>query len=418
MLGKLEKSIIFISLTALLASCIILCIDYPSGDVSRIISLISKYHNGELGLVDFFEQHDANRHFVPNVIVFGIGLLTDFNFKVISFVNLALLFAGLMLLINHYDNKWSRILAIISVLGFTNYVILQDSWHIVFILNFVLLITMLKIEIFSESKYKNLAVISVCFTASFVSIHGLFLWIIALFAKLMNKRSFSEIVLFLIFAGLTLALYFYSFNPNKTLINGESNLYDKTLYAIAYAGGGITQYKAEIALFFGSLMLTTAGVAFLKNIGTGFSRKEIFFFSLFVFAGICMAGTAYGRAHLGLEHATSTHYSLYSTIFFISFLGLVESYSKNKKTFNYTIIFFGVFLMLNWSNGLIRMYQQNEILTGHRDSIIANYPTLTEEDLRNFIWVDPMAERHRVFARKQLSILAEHKYSFFGEDKN
>jgi hypothetical protein len=304
-------------------------------------STFEKYYGGNLHLSDFWQQHNEHRHFLPRLVMFGLGLASGWNTKDEMWLVLALLTVnlGIILAVLLPSGRawWRYWLAIpFAFLVFS----LRQHQNLLcgFQLSFVMAATAALLTFFllaqmqdGQRPWWKFAGAAVAATLGAVSsAHGLLLWLVGVLPLVLLHQPVRQRIKFaavwLVIGAAEWAFYFVDYH--KT-VHPVSEVQERTLancseYFITVVGGALFPLPS-LAKWLGLLLVAIAATVF----GIVITRRRLpqttFWLTVAAFGLLTQAQVAWGRTPFGSGQALSSRYATFSLFLIIGVCGALAT---------------------------------------------------------------------------------------------
>jgi hypothetical protein len=191
------------------------------------INVIEQAHAGNLSLATLWAQHNENRVLFPNLIVVVLGDTTHFNIVIEEYVSAAMLIIATGLLIQTHRRRrpstpWlfycPVAILMFSLVGGSAFYGggntlwgFQMAWYLVLL---GLAVTLFLLDRPSLTWLVLAGAMAAAVVGSFSSLQGLLIWPIGLVLLYLRRRSWRIMVVWIVSAVVTGAIYFYNYNAN------------------------------------------------------------------------------------------------------------------------------------------------------------------------------------------------------------
>ncbi|AWB09766.1 hypothetical protein TDSAC_0390 [Thermodesulfobium acidiphilum] len=333
---------------------------------------ISHQNNFNYLISMLFEQHNEHRILFDRIfILFNYYVFGSINFIFLNYIGYLGLFAifGLMLWLSVKNGVSGIYLLPIPFLTFSlcQYELIsfamasmQQYWQLFFCLIAIILITK------NEDIKTSYLVLSLLFSiiASFTGAGGLIVFPTTLIYLIIYKRGIKNIIIWLSISILTFIFYFVILQYHQTAIGIASHQFvvEHPLKYIAYifcfigniAGDKITSFILGLLLFLSILFL---GSKFYKK------NTALILISFFIIATAAAAGLS--RVSMGVVEATSSRYTIYSSILlaclYILLIGRIKSILYKRNIFIISSLI-AISIFLCWVPKGIASLENKEVL--------------------------------------------------------
>jgi hypothetical protein len=221
------------------------------GDTWTDVNVIGHAHAGNLNLATLWAQHNENRVFFPNLIVIVLGDTTHLNIVIEEYVSAAMLIIATGLLILAHRRRrpstpWFyycpvAILMFSLVGGNPWYATgntlwaFQMAWYLVLL---GLAVTLFLLDRPSLTWPLLVGAMAAAVVGSYSSLQGLLIWPIGLVLLYLRRRSWRIMVVWIISAIVTGAIYFWNYNAGSG--------YSKPSYLLAHPFGATSFFLFSV----------------------------------------------------------------------------------------------------------------------------------------------------------------------------
>lgn len=421
---------LFLSVIPFLALCILVWrygFDAPYMDAWEFVPTLDRFYAGRLSFADLWHQHNEHRIFLPRTVMVLLAWLTHWNLRAELAATLAFTLGTFVCILALWRRTASRtdirllgpalLLAGLLVFSPAQYEIWLWGWLLQITMNvFFVVATIVILTGRGYDRTQFVLASLACFAATNSFAAGLILVPVYLGLTLWRfwkvPGSWVYFIAASLWAILLVCLYFIGLKSSAGSSRYVLELRQLPLflpYVCAYLGAPLANWNAGMAIAIGALGLVTFA-GFL----TGLIRRHVSSdlapcLALAAFAIGTALLTAFGRAASGPAQALSSRYIVYSTLFWIAWLGLFSLWAykaKQKRTktaWLATILCVAALLIPVYGYGLYRADELHDAFFLGRKALIGEGP---QEDLH---WLYPvpqnLLERRRTIQEHRLAIL-------------
>ncbi len=301
------------------------------------VNLVEHLRNGTLSLPLLWAQHNENRIFFPNLITLALAETVHLNIVIEVVISTVFWWAGAATLILTHHRRapsvnWLWYIPVIA--GFGSLLTQSDllfgfrmSW---FLTMFSLSVVLMLLDREEIHRPTTAFAVTAAVIGSFSALQGLLIWPAGLALLLLRRRSRATLVVWIVSACATTALYFFHYDFAQDAVGaGSGPSGPKAMVQFFFTsignlfGTGFRTPKSESGYVFaiGVVVFACAVVAIVHGIrhprGTGPLGVALITFGL-----LFEASGAIGRTRLGL--AAEGRYCIFTlTIWIGSYLALV-----------------------------------------------------------------------------------------------
>jgi hypothetical protein len=323
------------------------------GDAWTDINVIGHAHTGNLSLATLWAQHNENRVFFPNLIVVVLGDTTHFNIVIEEYVSAAMLITATgLLILTHRRRRPSTpwvyycpvAILMFSLVGGNPWFGpsgntlwgFSMSWYLVLL---GLAVTLFLLDRPSLTWPLLAGAMAAAVVGSLSSLQGLLIWPIGLVLLYLRRRSWRIMVVWIISAIVTVAIYFYNYNasggfskPSYLLAHpfGAASFF---LFSVGnnITGQEVTATPTHSDLILGTLIVV---VALWLVIACGLRRDASggnpLGVSLICFGLLFTAMITAGRASYG--YAFAGHYAMFELLLWVGcYLVLLDRATQPRR---------------------------------------------------------------------------------------
>lgn len=395
---KKNKTILLVFLPPLIIFLILIRfgVNVPYWDQWEFVTIWQKFHQGTLGFADFWVQHNEHRIVIPRLVMFIMGIITNWNVKLELFISFVISLASFGLIIKLLvstrvlgKNKGILVLVLMSFLFFSP--IQSENWLWGWQIQWFLSVFGLILVVWSlyrdkmKAEYFILAVIGTILAAYSLGNGFLSVGMGIVLLLLQNKRR-SALVYTLISVPIIGLLYIGYRSPehSSSIKYILLNLRVFTDYVLTYLGGSISP-TIELSKYVGLTLLVMLVSAIIVIYKQKTSVNRIYpwiALALYVVTSAVLTGLArisYG----GVAQAYSSRYTTISVLFVISVVVIIyiAIYSTtNKSVFEqYSLSVFALILfsltILNYQKGVNEIRLTNKHLQEIKQCSIGYNPS-------------------------------------------
>lgn len=319
-------------------------VDVPFSDDWAMIPYLQKSYQGILTIRDLFEQHNENRIFFPRILIIGLARITGWN---TCYENAVIVFMALLtFLILAYQSirtgmachgnmrLWRVIFLSALMFSLLQYECWTFGHTLIGYTTNLCVVAGLALLVHTPFSWLYFAGSLLCGTiATFSCASGVFYWFIGLpalftLSRERQTRSVSPYIVWLLFASGILALYFVNYQ--------KPDIHPRLLFFLEYPDASASYLFA----FMGGAIVSIPGLPFFVPITIGalglllfmicasvcfcLAGREVKSVSLWLALGaytviICLSAVL-GRSAYGVQHALSSRYTIFSSLFWVSTL--------------------------------------------------------------------------------------------------
>lgn len=321
-------------------------------DEFEIVKLLIQIKKGAFSFGELFALHNEHRFFFPRVIILIVALLTDYNTKVIMFVNVAVVTLTYFIYLRYLlyiDCKHEKELLIRGIMiGFVCFNVVQWQnflWGFQIAWFLIVLCTAYSFWCFERYLKTNqckLLVLSLLSAgvSSFCSMQGLFVWIVLLISLVICKINHSTIPkhLWVYMLGsivVCVCLYFHDFTTSgndKYYFHGQIGVAAQTFLQML---GYPISLEKDISIIAGGILFIISIIIMFYNI---FDRERfvenLFPCMLVIYGYITVAATVVGRVGMTTESGIQSRYATNTLTIYVGLFLLTRMIMK-KTIFLY-----------------------------------------------------------------------------------
>jgi hypothetical protein len=312
----------------------IFAVNVPYWDQWRTVDALIKYHENNLTILNFWDQHNESRMIFPLLIEFAIAYLSNLNVVYELYVSLLLIFVISVIFykafINEFKNLSYKYLyfvpALLILVSFRQYQNLLWGFEICIYLSVLCVILSIFILIHYDSYKGLLLAMLTAVIAAYSFTIGLSILPIGVIILLILNRKKSDIISWVIFSIITLALFFWNWSGNSSIrINFDSILHS-FIYFLVILGSPMADSLKGAAVM-GLLFLTIALLTFYLLYKNNLLKINYFWILILLFSFSCLIMNSIGRNYAGITAAFVSRYTPFAIVGIISLYCLVLSLS-------------------------------------------------------------------------------------------
>ena len=303
--------------------------------------VFERWHDGNLRLDDFWEQHNEHRLFLPRIIMFTLGLATRWDTRaemwlvqILLVLNLAIVLAVLLRGCRVPWRYWLAVPPAFLILSLRQYQNLLCGWQLHFVMA-----TTAALAAFSllasmgngrRQGWKFAAAALAATAGTLSSANGLLLWPVGLLPLMLLRQPWRRRIglaaAWLAIGAVQGAFYFVGYH--KT-VHPVPEVQARTLancseYFLTVVGGALFPDLA-LAKWCGLLLLAIAAVGFGLIVVRGKLSQSAFWLTVLAFGLLTQAEVAWGRTPFGNSQALSSRYATFSLFVIIGVYGLLAT---------------------------------------------------------------------------------------------
>lgn len=369
----------------------------PFWDQWEMVKLFQARDAGTLSFSDFWAQHNEHRILFPNLVLYGLALLTHWDpyYEVMISLALGILILFTTMLILRRTLKGHKyLLPILSVLA--AWLILSPvqygnwlwGWQVEWFMSiFGVVLTVLSLSTTKMTNKNFLLAIGGATMATYSLGNGAAIWPIGLLLLLLLKASWKKCAAWSVIGVIEVVLYYVNYvnpgyEPSKTLwVEQPINF---VRYVLVYLGRPLG-FEFRIAHIVGLILLILFFVSciYLWLLKRHEFEKQVAWFGLGLYALIGASATSASRMGFGIDQAFSSRYTTISTLFTLSTIVITTISLKlyfidhNNRRILKTIVTTSAvciivpLIIISYYEGFRQMQQLNRHLIDVRTCLIA-----------------------------------------------
>jgi hypothetical protein len=398
-------------------------------DEWNLIPMIHHFFLGDLTFFLIWDQHNENRMLIPNLFFLLLANIAHFNTKIGMFVGAFFLIVTFTMIYTIYRKHFpKRIWAFVpisylmfSLVQYENVLWgFQVAWYMI-------LSCLLGMLVYLDRADKSVWTFSIsiilAILASFSSFQGLFLWPVGLLYIFSNEYSSRSKALWIVFALITVILYFTRFdfhNTGGTPIFGFLShpinaliYFFVTIGSVLPIGSDGTKGIIGILLFFLSSYYTVRAISSVK-----LDRGYLLPLALIFFVILFDCSLVIGRSGFGISQATSSRYTTYNLLLliaiYISAIRDVSSSFIGGKLKSLSAIAVGIAVAIQIPSSYVTGLHKGRDLYTFRTKaadILFGYKTASSKMVENYLWSNTqlVIQRSALADQYRLSVFQEKK---------
>ncbi len=313
-----------------------------------MLPLFQKWFEGHLSLADFWHQHNEHRHFIPRLIMFGLGLLTRWN--TVAEMYLDEVFLALCLAVHVFamrrtlplrNYKWLLLpipWVVFTLRQYQNLLVgFQMSFVLVILLICLTFYALATMEASARSGARFAAAIVFATLSAYTAAQGLLVWWVGVIPLVLQKRPAKEkIVLTIAWLGIGViewVIYFVGWSrPEKHppyIFSGEyfATLLGASLYPMNLELSAPTIWLALVAgVMIILCLLAAAGVLAMGRNWSDYS----YWIAIIAFSGLTAIQITFARSAFGPMQAMSSRYATASCLALLGAFGILTGKLAEK----------------------------------------------------------------------------------------
>lgn len=373
-------------LLILIVLVVLFAVNVPFWDQWELPVILQKYNEGTLGFSDFVAQHNEHRLLFPRLIMVGLAVVSGWNVNLEVVTSVVLAAVGMFFLYKILARSISKLSIRLVALGLLSLVFFsplqQENWLWGWQIQWYLCILGLIVAVWAlyawqSQPWKRVIVAALAAVVATYSLaSGMFVWLVCLpllwFVPELRRWVLPWLAMMAVGVGLHYVGYVDpAYHPSKTLFLDQPVQFVKyvTVYLVhPVIVDFLWSFKMAV-LYFGAIL---AGLMYIYK----YHRRELVtnllpWLCLGLYGVMAAASTGISRLGFGLEQAYSSRYTTLSQFLLLAFIVLlckiVELEIKSKKGVGklarngavVAIIFFGLFIGLNYAKGIEQMRQKS-----------------------------------------------------------
>jgi hypothetical protein len=398
-----------------------------------ITSLFEKWHAGSLRLGDFWAQHNEHRHFLPRIVMFVLGLASDWNTKDEMWLVQGLLAVnlGIVLTMLLWGNRvaWRFWLAVPP--AFLIFSLRQHQNLLCgFQLSFVMAATaaMATIALLASMQngrrvwWKFAAAMLTASLGAVSSAHGLLLWIVGLVPLALLDESWRQrgklAAIWLSVGAVEWVVYFIGYHKTVHPIFEvqQRTIANCSEYFVTVVGGALFPLPG-LAKWGGVVLLSIVALVVWLAYRRRKLRECAFWLGLLAFGLLTQAQVAWGRTPFGSGQALSSRYATFSLFVILGFYGILASIIAGRAgrlalgVGGVVLVMIGVGVGMSYWEGV----EAGSELKGRMDYhafVFLTADSQPDGTLRFAPWEKPEEIRHN------LAVLKEHHLNLFSSPQS